>query len=98
MQDLVTVVMNSDTEFQDLLARASSLPGLLQRLEDLKSRHKEYTFDDVNDFDDIGWSLQFDLIKGTELWNGTAILRKRAGNTLDKPLGQRKALNATTDL
>ena len=34
----------------------------------------------------------FNLTEGTELWNGTAILRKRAGNNLDKPLGQRKSL------
>jgi hypothetical protein len=59
MQDLVTVVMTSDTEFHDLLARASSLPGLLQRLEELRTRHKDYTFEDVKDFDDIGIYLGF---------------------------------------
>lgn len=57
MQDLVTVVMNSDTEFQDLLARAPSLPGLVQRLEELNSRHKEFRYEEVKDFDDTGISL-----------------------------------------
>ena len=46
MQDLVTVVMNPDSEFQNLLARASSLPGLLQRLEEVNLRGKEVKFED----------------------------------------------------
>jgi len=54
MQDLVTVVMNPDSEFQNLLARTSSLPGLLQRLEEINLRGKEVKFEDVKDFDDIG--------------------------------------------
>ena len=90
MQDLVTVVMNSDPEFQGLLARTPSLPGLLRRLEELQSRHKEIQYEEVKDFDDTGY-LSFKsvgLMEGTELWNGTALLRKRAGNNLDKPLGQ----------
>ena len=57
MQDLVTVVMNSDSEFQDLLARAPSLPGLLQRLEEINSRHKEIQYEEVKDFDDTGTYL-----------------------------------------
>ena len=54
MQDLVTVIMSPDAEFQGLLARTSSLPGLLRRLEELQSRHKEIQYEDVKDFDDTG--------------------------------------------
>jgi hypothetical protein len=54
VQDLVTVVMNSDSEFHALLARAVSLPGLLQRLEEITLRAKEVRYEDVKDFDDIG--------------------------------------------
>jgi hypothetical protein len=87
VKDIVTVVSNSNSagDFQDLHARAPAFPGLIQQLEEISSIQRETRqHKDVEEFDFVG----------TELWNATSLLRKRATPThgLDKPMGQCKSL------
>ena len=54
---------------------------------------------EVSDFDFIGSTLTAAILTlGTELWNSTTILRKRAGNALDRTMGQRIKLRDVTNL
>lgn len=60
VKDIVTVVAGSNVEdeFQDLQSRAPSLPGLIQRLEEIISLQLETRhYKDVEEFDYIGGSL-----------------------------------------
>lgn len=99
VKDILAVLSNSDGQFQDLHARAPSLPGLIQRLEDILSiQYDTREHGEVSDFDFIGNSIAISILKlGTELWNSTTVLRKQTENTLDKTMGQRRMLRDLTD-
>jgi hypothetical protein len=99
VKDILVVLSTSEGQFQDLHARAPSLPGLIQRLEDILSiQYDTREHGEVSDFDFIGSALAIAILKlGTELWNNTTILRKQTGNTLDKTMGQRRRLRNVAD-
>lgn len=89
LQELVNVVSHPGADFEDLLLRAPSFPGIIQRLEEILSTLPR-TRVLREDLDILGFlDMHILLTLGTELWNGITVLKKRAKNTLHKHLGQR---------
>ena len=98
--ELVRILSSVDRNFAEVDDLAPSLPGLTQRLDEIiKIQFDTREQGEVSEFDFIG-SIGFVLVLtvGTELWNCTTVLRKKAGNSHAAVLGQRNPPLLNTQL
>jgi hypothetical protein len=91
VSEIIRILSSVDKNFTEVDELAPSLPGLIQRLNDIiKIQFETREKGDVAEFDFIGLSCRNAInLVGTELWNCTTILIKKAGDSKAGVMGQR---------